>query len=219
MISPEKILKSIVLVGTFNPTIFQPAWFACQRLIGNQESESAEINIIHPDVVNFRLEWCNLEVTRDRVVVTTTQESALERIRDLTVGMFRLLAHTPITMLGVNLEMHFRMKSLEDWHMFGHQLAPKDKFWDETLNNPGTLDVQIHGQRPDDYMGQIVVNVKPTAKPQWGVSVRVNDHFEIEDKKNVIGCDYIIDILEKEWQVSHERSIGIITKIFTKFGY
>ena len=216
---PDKQIKSIVLVGTFNPTIFQPAWFVGQNLIGETEGINAEINIIHSDVVNFRLEWCNLEVTRERVVVTTTQESAFERIRDLTIGTFRLLAHTPVSMLGINLEMHFRMKSVEDWHSFGHQLAPKEPFWNETLKNPGTLNVSIHGERPDKYFGRIMVDVKPSDKVLHGVSFRINDHFEIEDKKHIIGCDHIINILEEEWNNSQERASNIIANTLGKIGY
>ena len=71
-----KQYKSIVLLGKFNPTIFQPFWFVAQKLIGKQDGESAELGIVHPDIVNFKLRWCNLEVTRERFVVTTTQEQA-----------------------------------------------------------------------------------------------------------------------------------------------
>ena len=57
---------SIVLLGDFNPKIFQPAWFAAQELIRKEEAESAEIEVIHPEVVVFSLDWLRIQVTRNR---------------------------------------------------------------------------------------------------------------------------------------------------------
>lgn len=219
MQSPDKLQKSIVLIGKFNPAIFQPAWFSSQNLIGEQECQDAEINIVHPDVVNFRLSWCNFEVTRERLIVTTTQEQAYELIRDLILATFRLLSHTPIKMLGINQEMHFRLKSAEDWHSFGHQLAPKEQFWADTLKNPGTLNVTIQGERTDDHAGKVVVIIKPSEKVQYGVNFRINDHYELEGKDEIIGCDHIINILEQEWENSQKMSIGIIENTLQKIGY
>lgn len=216
MLSPTKLLKSVVLVGKFNPSIFQPAWFSHQKLIGENDSLDAEVNIIHADVVNFRLNWCNLEVTRERMVIHTTKENAFEQIRDLAIGTFRLLPHTPMNMLGINTEMHLSMKSADEWHSFGHQLAPKKQFWDGILKNPGTAAVSIQGERPDSYIGKIAVDVQPSAKSQYGVSFRVNDHYEIKEKENFVGCEEIINILESEWETSQLRATEIIEHVMQK---
>lgn len=216
MTTPTKILKSVVLVGKFNPPIFQPAWFSCHKLVSDQEGENAVVNIIHPDVVNFKLSWCNVEVTRERVVLNTNQEHAFELIRDLAIGTFRLLSHTPITMLGINFELHMQMRDEDEWHRFGHQLAPKKQFWNDTLINPGTICVTVQGQRPDDYLGRIQVDVRPSEKIKNGVIFRINDHFENESKEGVIGCDYIINILESQWEISHERANSIINNALSK---
>ena len=64
---------TVVFLGDFNPKIFQPAWFAVQGLIRQQEAEEANVEIIHPDVVSFSLEWLALQVTRERFAISTTQ--------------------------------------------------------------------------------------------------------------------------------------------------
>jgi hypothetical protein len=47
---PEIQGISIVLLVDFNPKIFQPAWFAAQNLIRQQEADEATIHIkVHPD--------------------------------------------------------------------------------------------------------------------------------------------------------------------------
>lgn len=78
---PEIHSISIVLLGAFNPKIFQPAWFAFEELIRKQEAEEANIEIVHPDAVSFALEWLRLQVTRERFTASTTQEP-LERSWD-----------------------------------------------------------------------------------------------------------------------------------------
>ncbi len=45
---------SIVLVGSFNPAIFQPMWFAANELIGRADAENAEVAVVHPDITQFR---------------------------------------------------------------------------------------------------------------------------------------------------------------------
>ena len=37
-----KQYKSIVLLGKFNPTIFQPFWFVAQKLIGKQDGDKRQ---------------------------------------------------------------------------------------------------------------------------------------------------------------------------------
>jgi len=123
---PEKKNLSIVFLGDFNPTIFQPEWFAAEDLIRKRESEDAKIEIIHPEIVVIIFDWGRLEVTRDRFVLSTKQDPYYEILRDLVIGTFRLLRHTPIKMVGINTEMHFRMRSIKEWHDFGHLLAPKE---------------------------------------------------------------------------------------------
>ena len=126
MQDPEIKNLNIVFLGDFNPKIFQPAWFAAENLIRQRESEDAKIEIIHPEIVVIIFDWGRLEVTRDRFVLSTKQDPYYEILRDLVIGTFRLLRHTPIKMVGINTEMHFRMRSIKEWHDFGHLLAPKE---------------------------------------------------------------------------------------------
>lgn len=204
-----KQYKSIVLLGKFNPSIFQPFWFVGQGLIGEHEGKEAELRIVHPDVVNFRLSWCNLEVTRERFVVTTTQEQAIDLIRDLAVSTFTLLSHTPINKLGINTEMHFDLKHEKCWHDFGHRLAPKTPYWSETMIKPGMLIVAIEGLRPDHHQGSINVECRPSQKVQYGVSIRVNDHYENKSEET-LGTEEMVNILMSDWKNAQERAFNII---------
>ncbi|MCH8028523.1 MAG: hypothetical protein IH874_01140 [Candidatus Dadabacteria bacterium] len=206
---------SIVLVGDFNTKIFQPAWFGREKLIQKSEENQAKIEIIHPEVVSFESNWLNIRVTRERFKVSTTQASFYESLRDLVLGTFLLLRHTPIRMMGINYDMHFRMDSVEQWHSFGNLLTPKE-LWDGILNKPGMRSLTMESVRPDGFKGYIRVSVEPSIKVEPGVYFFVNDHFEVGNSEKSIGIDEIIDILQNHWVTSTERSKSIIESLLEK---
>lgn len=212
---PEIQSVSVVWLGDFNPKIFQPAWFAAEGLIRKQEAEEANVEIIHPEVVSFALEWLTLHVTRERFFASTSQEPYYEVVRDLVLGTFRLLRHTPVHKMGINTDMHFRMGSEEAWHAFGHRLAPKD-LWQGILENPGMRSLTMEGRRPDGCKGYIRVKVEPSVRVHPGVYVNVNDHYEEADPKSVIGSDEIRTLLERSWDESLRRSARIAYALLEK---
>jgi hypothetical protein len=212
---PEMQGISVVWLGDFNPKIFQPAWFAAEGLIRKQEAEEANIEIIHPEVVSFALEWLRLQVTRERFFVSTTQEPYYEVVRDLVLGTFSLLRHTPVHKMGINTDMHFRMGSEDTWHAFGHRLAPKD-LWQGILDSPGMRSLTMEGGRLDGYKGYIRVKVEPSVRVHPGVYVNVNDHYEVADPKLVIGSDEIRTLFERSWGESLRRSAHIAYTLLEK---
>jgi hypothetical protein len=48
---------TIVFVGSFNPQIFQPAWFASRNLLKKEEADGAKIEIINRQLVIFSSGW------------------------------------------------------------------------------------------------------------------------------------------------------------------
>lgn len=209
-LKPEIESVGIVLVGSFNPTIFQPAWFAAENLIREEEEQAAKIELIHRQVAIFSLDWLHLQVTDEQFIATTSQSSFYEPLRDLVLGTFRLLRHTPIRMMGLNRDCHFRMPSEEAWHAFGHRLTPKEP-WAGILKEPGMRSLTMEGLRPDNLKGYIRVRVEPSVRVHLGVFININDHYEVEDAAIVRGCDKIIDILDREWQNSLARSAEIVS--------
>jgi hypothetical protein len=212
---PEIHSISLVLLGDFNPKIFQPAWFAFEELIRKQEAEEANIEIVHPDAVSFALEWLRLQVTRERFTASTTQEPYYEFVRDLVLGTFNLLRHTPLHKMGINVEKHFRMDSEDAWHAFGDRLAPKD-LWQDIIDTPGLRSLTMEGKRPDGLKGYIHIQVEPSVRIHPGVYFRVNDHYEVEDPQSVLGSKDILTLLERSWDESLQRSDRIMSTLLEK---
>jgi hypothetical protein len=113
-------------------------------------------------------------------------------------------------MMGLNRDCHFRMPSEEAWHVFGHRLTPKEP-WAGILTEPGMRSLTMEGVRPDNLKGYIRVRVEPSVQVHPGVFININDHYEVKDMATVRGCDEIIDILDREWKNSLDRSAEIVS--------
>lgn len=205
---------SIVLIGDFNPKIFQPAWFAAQELIRTKESEESEVQLITPEVTSFKLgDWLELQVTRERFSASTAQEAYFEILRDLVLGTFTLLRHSPVRAVGINYMAHHRLRSEEEMHSYGYSWAPKTN-WEGILNNPGMRVLIMQGKRTDGYMGYVQVQSEPSAKVQPGIFFAINDHFQIaKSDSEQIGCLEAIEILRSKCQESIAGSRTMIEKL------
>lgn len=202
---------SIVLLGDLNPKIIQPSWLAYQGLIAKSEAEAADVKIITPDVSVFKLEWLTLEVTRERYSASTTQSAFFETVRDLVVGTFSILRHTPARAMGINREAHFRVSTVEQWNTLGDRWAPKES-WKHVLEKPGLRTLILDSPRPGKHPGQVRVQVEPSARVDPGVFCAINDHYAIEKDQIGSGCEILISILRDCWDESMDRSKEIILK-------
>ena len=204
--------SALVFLGHFNIQIFHPAWFAAQGLIQKQEADRADNVLTTPQFSRFQLDWLRVEVLPERFAAHGTSEpSSTNLLRDLVLGTFYLLRHTPITAMGINWEATFSMESEDAWHALGHRLAPPEH-WDGLLESPGMRTLIMEGKRSDDFRGHLQVRVEPFQRTHpWGVRVSVNDHYDFsEGGKPAIGCEEVMKILKDSMDVSIARSNRII---------
>ncbi len=207
---------AIVLLGAFNPSIFQPAWMASQGVLDESEASAAEIGIIHPDVVSFRVGAIAIEVLRERFQAQTTDASAFESLRDLVVGVFGRLLHTPIGAMGINRSTHHELPSHAAWNRLGHRLVPKDP-WEPVMNRPGTKNITIEGTRDDSRVGYVRAIFEPSTLIEQGVFQTINDHYQFNEgdpQKNIPASDAMTTLAEV-WSDSLSRARAIADHILT----
>ena len=202
---------SIVFIGSFNPAIFHPSWYVAQELWSETELENAKVEIIAADTCSFRTEQYTLQALNNRFMISTAQVPLYDSLRDLAIGTFRILRHTPLAKLGLNRDFHFRLESEEAWHAIGHKLAPKEH-WEPILENPGTRSLAIEGTRPGGLAGAVNVRVEPSSEIKHGLFVAINDHFEVDDN-SARSAKAILSIAEEQWSESQRRADDIIQHI------
>ncbi|MET9912935.1 hypothetical protein ABZZ74_40225 [Streptomyces sp. NPDC006476] len=210
---PDHEQISIVFVGSFNPKIFQPAWFAAQELIRPEEANEADVQVISNDVSIFETSWFRLEALNDRWMLLSRATPALETIRDLSESTFRILRHAPIQKVGLNAHAHFAMPSREALDAFGHALAPKEDYWRPVMRDPRLQSLTIVDERTDDHSGVVRAKVEPSARVPGGLFVDINDEYHDTDS---LSADWAVELLNEEWDNHRDRVISIRENIVTK---
>jgi hypothetical protein len=186
------------MVGSFNPTIFQPRWLGSQQLIRPEEAESAKFTVIQAEVADFSTEWFQLQVLQSRMLLSSMDPRQYGPLRDLAAGILTLLPHTPVTAFGLNRQFHFRMTSTEAWHELGHLLAPKES-WNAIMEGPGLRSMAMQGRRKQTSGGLLHIKVEPSAKVQPGVYLEVHEEFKPSGECESEGAQWVPGRFAEHW--------------------
>jgi len=198
-IGPEVQGASIVALGSFNPAIFHPLWFSGNNLIRKEEADGADVKIIHSEVAIFSAEWFSLQVMGERYVVETEDPTKYQPLRDLALGTFKILEHTPVRAFGFNRYQHIRLASEEDWHAFGDHYVPKES-WRAVLDKPGMRALIVEGKREGSAADQMQVKIEPSRQVHPGVFIHLNEHYNIpEDSSPMDAIAFFLGKLQSSW--------------------
>lgn len=226
-IEPEYGSASVVLLGSFNPRIFNPDWLAQIGLISDAERAASEIGIIHEDVAQMRVGSRNLHVEKNRFSVDTT-EAPFIALADFANALFSdVLPQTPITRLGINRVVHFRAPSEAARNKVGRLLAPLEPWgeWGKEINDSppqargGALTLVMQKARLDgDLRGGTTANLQPSVMPtlgNTGIYMAINDDFFYFNGKKESTAQSLLEILLDRFDSSMRLADRIIDHIMT----
>jgi hypothetical protein len=209
-LTPEISGSTIVLLGSFNPKIFQPEWFARQQLLPQTEADASEIKLIVPQVSHFETERFILQVTEDRFTASSKPSANPAPLRDVVQGAFFILEHTPVTAMGLNYSMHFAMESHDRWHQIGDRLAPKDG-WKEVLEGrPGLLSMTILAEKENPKGAQFRIKVEPSTLVSMGVYFETNEHYPAPTAEPLKS---LMEILGERWEEAQSYATRVVNHI------
>ena len=224
-IDPEFSGVSVVLLGSFNPAIFTPAWFALHELLPKSAAENAELQVAHPGLTVFSTEWLQLQITTDRFQAATRSAPNI-RVHDFVARVFgEHLFHTPVSALGINRYVHFRAQSQNARDRVGRMLAPVEP-WRPCFENVKldsehirmrslTIGVAQPEGRPPGR--SVNVTVEPSARiddDQSGIFVGVNDHYVV-GVDGIEGRRQLLTFLTDDFESSIKRSDVIIDHVMS----
>lgn len=213
---PQSESASIVMLGAFNPAIFQPAWLALKNLISPSDAKGAEVRLIAPQVAAFKTGGIAVEVLQERFMVQADEPQDQVRLRDLAVGVFAILGETPVSRLGLNWTYVFRLEDEGRWHEVGDQLAPKSVWSSVLRGRPGLRTMTIQGELPEGLRGQLNVKLEPTTAP----NVRVDFNYDILGPAGdgPVNADSFVELIRKHWGEARQESLRIATEVLTRTG-
>jgi hypothetical protein len=215
---PPKTIRDhavVVVTGSLNPPAVQPWWLAHLGLIAVADAEAAKIEGVSPEFAVFELSWVRIEILRERFSAAAMNAEADKfRLRDLVVGIFSSLPHTPVTALGINRIVRYEMPDAERFHRIGHTLAPKG-FWKEHLKEPGLKSLAIVSRRSDDHPGEINVSVRPVLEVSNVVEVSYNSHFQFPPKS--LGKD-VVPLLDGRIEATLKEGLVLSNSLIEEVG-
>ncbi len=203
----------IVLVGAFNPAIFHPEWLLRHNLISPDDSESAEIEIVHNDISQFNFDWLKVAVQRNRFSIRTNDPSKFSPLRDLAVSIFSILDSTPIRQMGLNMSIRYKIDSENDWHKIGDTLAPKEIWRQSIPDRVGLTSLTVQSPREDEYKGHINITVGPKDITERDVVFAINNHIEIPADDDHSPVQLITELWEKYLESSKAIAETTISEI------
>lgn len=228
-IKPQIDRTKIVLLGSFNHAVFQPAWFARHDMIGDEEAENADVSMSGQES-RFKTALFEIFVRRDSFLVAGLDNHS-EHVRDLVVSCFgELLPHTPVRAVQISRQVHFDAGSFEVRDRVGSRLAPKEAWgeWGKQIEEASrkSRDRSEHGGMSSIVMAQklkseegrgirLVARVGPSAgiDGNKGILVDVGNLFNPAEKKAVQDASFAVGILRDCWESSLERAEFIFDQI------
>lgn len=216
------LIKSldIIILGSFNPSIFQPYWFSLKGLIREEESENAKINIIHSSFVQFNLDWCSFSITDSKFQISTTDEVNFDLLKDLVVSTFNILRETPLTALGVNYTYNFSLENEKNYIKFGEWLSNLS-FWQEIDNNYKLITLETTKPKKENgELGSQRIRITPSNLPRlkFGVSINFNEHIQFKNNPEVLSSkNDLISLFENKWKSYSIDTKQIVLKIWETF--
>lgn len=228
MADPEQVvasLASVVTLGAFNPTIFQPSWLKANRVIG--PDDQADLNVDEDSLLVFRdLAVINLpelgldiSVGRDRFSVLAKQDPHV-LAKDVALNCLRLLPHTPVKALGINHTLIFNSPDTDSYHRFGDTLAPKGP-WQALLGEGDTRTGGLRAmtmerlERADGRPGYLKVLLSvPEGGAHTTTKIEVNDHLELRGTDGeLVPASKACELLEEVWDASIATAQKILTSL------
>ena len=224
----EILTSSIVAIGAFNPAIFSPDWLERNHLIGKSDADDVREGshgkslIVSHEVAFFEAKWFALQVLEKQFSLTS-KDALSPAFKDLAVGIFQLVPHTPVTAVGLNFLGHFKLASEDEYHRVGDILAPKN-IWKALYpdESPGLADLTIRIQpwtRGETLKtkDEKRISVQPSNKIKFGAFLSYNDHHDVSagDEDNLRPAEQVATVIDNGWESAWHDAVRVFDGVLS----
>jgi len=193
---------TIVLLGSFNPAILQPAWFAARDLLAAADVDAKSL-VLTDNFAAFSTDVVSVFCAQDRcqfaeVGATPTPDV----IRDLMLGTFTILKETPVWECGINHAAHISPR-VRRWDDVVAQLGDPQKSL-ILLDEQELRTIELRSPRTDGREGDRTVHLQPSGRLEGGAWFSLNDHIVVypPDDRASIGAAEAMLALDETWDES-----------------
>ncbi len=220
--------SSIILIGNFNPAIFHPVWFDRFKILPIQEVQWAmgeepttkeftagDQKIIVKEVPRIlvghdscELHFLSLNIKAEpgKFECNTFKRDKYNLIKETVAKTFSILAHTPISALGINFEGHAQFKQPSNI-ILKSLFAKKDEDFRRAIGE----DYQIGGTLLLSADGlQTTLKLESSTRMENAVYYNVNFHRNIESKESEVALTLLQENYDKDLDKIVKIIIGLI---------
>jgi len=224
----ETLTSSIVVLGDFNPAIFSPEWLTRNKLIGEADAKLAiegsqgRKSLVSHQVSNFESDWFTLQVLQNQFSLTS-RGVLTPALKDLAVGIFQLVSHTPVNAVGLNFMGNFKLASQAQYHEVGDMFAPKD-IWNKIFPDRSTglamLTILIQKGTRDDIVASKDsqrISIEPSSNFKYGITLSFNDHHDVteSDDKDLSPAERVAAIVDKQWEPLWGETVRVFDQVLS----
>jgi len=195
MTTQPAISYSIVVIGNFNPVIFQTEWLRRYKILPEQEiTASLTENVVAEPTPNVQIiegyrtfispQKTELNFPSYKLLVlpvrfqfsTQKKDCSLEMVGS-TIKMFELLSHTPITAIGINFNAHLNITDCDRilMQLFNVNSEKAKGIFGEGYKVGGKFFIERAKYK-------IRVVIEPSEVIKDGIYVAINFHRKIESR-------------------------------------
>lgn len=191
---------SIVLIGDFNPAMFQPEWFARNDIISVEEASIAKDSdgaplVVTPQITMFKTSMFEVRIEQKRFSVSCLKEP-WDLVKDFVGKTFEKLSGMSINAYGYNYDAHYYIGGAETLNSIGNYLAPK-QYWGalfeddiNCLESGNGLSSMKMLKTKADGKGRVTVMVEPSVHEKGGLFMACNDHNDVSLDESL--AEYVI---------------------------
>lgn len=188
-IAPEISGVSIVILGNFNPAIFQPAWLVRSGIEQDLDDDLIKIELIHKEVAQFAIDKTAYIIDSERFQISTTSAPWIQIADKVSVLFGETLPHSPVRAFGLNYDIHFKVSSTEKRTSIGRTLAPIAPWGAFGRSMEGKTPETVGGllsqtmrsiELSESYSINKNVKIEPSAKinDSTGIYMQANFHYQ-----------------------------------------
>ena len=225
----------IVLLGSFNPAIFQPEWFLKHSIVPEEEIEglTAEPNIKEIPEIGLKLEYgqsffvtndqsvinfktFTMRTLRDKLEIISKDKDSYTLISNFLRKLFRILEETPLKAYGINFNEHYRFD--ENYDQIFNKFFSKNENLHSFFGQELTCGFTLKTKQANSILA---FTMQPSDNLKDGVCLKANFHYDISES----GVESLVNDFKNNFQLATEffkktisENFGVITEYLSTNG-
>lgn len=199
---------NVVVLGRFNPTIFQPEWFRRHALLPEAEIAAAMEErrvLVSGEATVVQFDSLSLIVQGERWQLATAQPDWFGDLGAIARSIFDKLPHTPIEVVGLNYTGDFEVAPSRTVEKLMARWVPLEELGTVMGSEP-----QVAGTVRASWEGYTAsVTLEPSRKLK-NKGLFINQNYE---RRELRSADDLIEILDGDWQKFRERAESVVQTI------